>query len=82
MTVAFLYIYWLIFEHLPDFKLKTVMLPGMITGLLWNVGNFCSIYATYYLGLTVGFPLTQLALVVSGLWGIIAFKYVYFVLVF
>ena len=74
VTVVMLYIYWLIFEQLPPFHVKATMLPGMITGLLWNVGNYCSIYATLYLGLTVGFPLTQLALVVSGLWGIIAFK--------
>jgi glucose uptake protein GlcU len=33
-----------------------------------------SIYATLYLGLTVGFPLTQVALVTSGLWGILLFR--------
>jgi glucose uptake protein GlcU len=42
--------------------------------LVWNVGNVCSIYATLYLGLTVGFPLTQLALAFGGLIGIFWFK--------
>ncbi|KNC52982.1 uncharacterized protein AMSG_09158 [Thecamonas trahens ATCC 50062] len=43
--------------------------PGLLTGLLWQIGNYCSIYATLYLGLTIGYPLTQLALLVAGLWG-------------
>lgn len=36
-----------------------------------RMGNFCAMYATIYLGQTVGFPLTQLCLVVNGLWGIL-----------
>jgi len=67
-------IYFLIRRQEPVFHIKVAFLPGLITGLLWSVGNFCSIYATMYLGLTVGFPLTQLALVVAGLWGLIVFK--------
>jgi len=67
-------VYFLIRRQLPQFHLKVALVPGLITGLIWNVGNFCSIYATLYLGLTVGFPLTQVALVVSGLWGILMFK--------
>lgn len=58
----------------PDFQFKVAFIPGIITGILWNLGNFFSIYATLYLGLTIGFPLTQLALVVSGLWGLLVFK--------
>jgi len=58
----------------PEFHLRVALIPGLITGLIWNVGNFCSIYATLYLGLTIGYPLTQLALVVSGLWGLLVFK--------
>jgi len=36
--------------------------------------SLTSIYATKYLGFSIGFPLTQLALVVAALWGILYFK--------
>jgi len=74
VTPVFSILYFLIIRKIPQFHIRYALLPGMITGLLWQVGNFCSIYATLYLGLAIVFPLTQIALVVSGLWGIIAFK--------
>jgi len=67
-------VYFLARRRIPVFHYRIALIPGLITGLLWNIGNFCSIYATLYLGLTIGFPLTQLALVVSGLWGLLVFK--------
>jgi len=67
-------LYFLAMRKMPVWKVKETMIPGLITGLIWNIGNFCSIIATIHLGLTVGFPLTQLALVVSGLWGLLVFK--------
>jgi glucose uptake protein len=45
----------------------------LLAGLVWNVANVASFYAISGLGLAVGFPLTQLALVVSLAWGILAF---------
>lgn len=56
------------------------LLPGEISiyplaaGLMWNVGNFSSIYATLALGQAIGFTLTQLALVPASMWGILFFK--------
>ena len=47
---------------------------GMVSGTVWNVGFFFSIFATKYLGFTVGFPLTQCSLLVSGIWGLLLFR--------
>jgi len=74
VTPVCAFFYFLIKREIPVFHFKAAFIPGVLTGLLWNIGNYCSIYATLYLGLTIGFPLTQVALVVSGLWGMFAFK--------
>lgn len=61
-------------RKLPKFEVKITLLPGVVAGLLWNAGNICSVFAAEYLGMTIGFPLTQMALLVSALWGMILFK--------
>jgi hypothetical protein len=61
-------------KGLPKFHFKVAAIPGIIAGLIWNVGNICSIVATLYLGMTIGFPLTQMALLVLGFWGMVLFK--------
>ena len=61
-------------RQVPKFHFKITVLPALLAGLLWNIGNYFSIYATIYLGLAVGFPLTQMALVVAGVWGMLIFK--------
>eukprot|EP00899_Mesostigma_viride_P017118 jgi/Mesvir1/25407/Mv01441-RA.1 len=58
----------------PDFQFRVAAKPALTTGLLWSVGNFCSIYATQYLGMAVGWPLVQCQLLVSGLWGIFYYE--------
>ncbi|MEM2761123.1 MAG: GRP family sugar transporter, partial [Nitrososphaerales archaeon] len=40
---------------------KTETLTGIVSGSIWNVGNVASFLAVAALGLTVGYPLTQLA---------------------
>jgi len=67
-------LYFGVRRQIPVWHWKVALLPGLATGLIWNIGNVCSIYATQYLGLSLGFPLTQLALVVSGLWGMIVYR--------
>ena len=49
---------------------RVAMKPSLLTGLLWSGGNFCSIYATQLLDLTVAWPLVQCQLLVSTAWGI------------
>eukprot|EP01113_Clastostelium_recurvatum_P042841 TRINITY_DN6986_c0_g1_i2.p1 TRINITY_DN6986_c0_g1~~TRINITY_DN6986_c0_g1_i2.p1 ORF type:complete len:371 (+),score=66.57 TRINITY_DN6986_c0_g1_i2:321-1433(+) len=67
-------IYFALKRECPEFNPKVVALPAFIGGILWNIGNVGSIVATQYLGLTIGYPLSQLALLVGGLWGMFLFK--------
>jgi glucose uptake protein GlcU len=49
--------------------------PCLLVGLLWSIGNAGATLGTMSpLGLTVGYPLTQVALLVSGLWSILLFR--------
>jgi len=58
----------------PQLKLKETALPGLGAGVLWNIGNVGSIIATANLSLSIGFPLSQLALLVAGFWGLTIFN--------
>lgn len=58
----------------PQFHFKAVALPAFLTGLYWGMGNFNAMFATVYLGQTIGFPLTQCCLVINGMWGILYYK--------
>ena len=75
VTPALSIAYWIIAciffsGSFPKFQLKAALLPAMSCGVMWSIGNFGSIYATQYIGLAVGFSLTQTALMVAGIWGI------------
>jgi len=74
VTPVFAFIYFLAFRRMPELKLKVLALPGLICGLGWNFGNWASIYATLFLGYTIGFPLSQCALLIGGFWGVALFK--------
>jgi len=74
VTPVMAFIYFLLKREVPVFHLRVALIPGLLAGFVWNLGNYCSIYATLYLGLTIGFPLTQVALLVAGLYGIFFFK--------
>ena len=52
---------------------KRIILPGTFSGLIWNIANFTSFFAVLNLGISVGFPLTQMALFISVLWGLLYF---------
>lgn len=56
-------------------NLSTVPLAALClgAGVLWNVANVCSILAIEALGFAIGFPLTQLSLLVSMAWGVVVF---------
>jgi len=49
-------------------------LAGISSGTIWNVGNIASFLAVNSLGLTIGYPLTQLALLFNVSWGLLYFK--------
>merc|ERR1712048_30437 len=58
----------------PKFHIKAVAVPALLTGCYWSMGNFASMFATIYLGQTIGFPLTQCCLIINGGWGILYYK--------
>ena len=74
ISLVYFFIQWVRGNGGPKFHLRVAFLPGILAGLTWNMGNVCSIYATELLGLSIGFPLTQTALLVSGLWGLLLFR--------
>lgn len=47
---------------------------GVATGILWAIGNFSGIHATLGLGQAIGFPLTQVCVLVSAGWGMLGFN--------
>eukprot|EP00658_Telonema_sp_P-2_P022909 TRINITY_DN19174_c0_g2_i7.p2 TRINITY_DN19174_c0_g2~~TRINITY_DN19174_c0_g2_i7.p2 ORF type:complete len:189 (+),score=57.25 TRINITY_DN19174_c0_g2_i7:656-1222(+) len=57
-----------------DLKLKQCLLPGLCSGLIWNLGNVASIFAIARVGYAVAYPIFQCALLVSSLWGVFVFK--------
>ena len=61
-------------DHLPAWHVKELGVPGLLAGLFYSMGNFCSILAVEYLGQGVGFSFCQGQLLVSGLWGVFYFK--------
>jgi glucose uptake protein GlcU len=75
VTPILFVIYFLCKRQIPALYIKQALYPGLLTGFIWNLGNIGStIAALSPLGLTVGFPLTQCALVVGGISGIIIFR--------
>ena len=46
---------------------------GLAAGSLWALGNFASVHAVAGLGQAVGFPLTQVCVLVSSLYGVCCF---------
>jgi len=54
--------------------LKTLLLPGVVAGTTWSIGNIGNILSVTYLGESVGMSVVQCQMIVSGLWGILWFK--------
>ena len=45
---------------------RACLLPGVLSGVLWNLGNVASIYAVQPpLGFAVGYPVTQCCVLVA-----------------
>lgn len=78
MTIILLGIYMtaLAFHgrSMPSLYLPGAAGPAFLAGFLWSMGNFLSIYATLYLGVTIGWPLVQCQLIVSAMWAVFFYK--------
>lgn len=53
---------------------RSLLLPGIISGSMWIIGNVCSIYAKTGISVAVAQPLLQCSLLFSGMLGIFVFK--------
>lgn len=58
------------YMELPSMHLQVMLLPGCLAGLIWSIGNVCSMISVNNLGQGVGYSVTQAAMLVSGIWGI------------
>eukprot|EP00523_Entomoneis_sp_CCMP467_P011556 CAMPEP_0168719614 /NCGR_PEP_ID=MMETSP0724-20121128/1129_1 /TAXON_ID=265536 /ORGANISM="Amphiprora sp., Strain CCMP467" /LENGTH=471 /DNA_ID=CAMNT_0008766173 /DNA_START=533 /DNA_END=1948 /DNA_ORIENTATION=- len=59
---------------MPRWYWKDTWKPGFSAGILYSMGNFCSILAVTYLGQATGYSMCQLQLFVSGLWAVFWFR--------
>jgi len=50
-------------------------IPALTSGVLWGSANVMSTHATLHLGQAVVFPLSQLCVMITALWGIYYFRY-------
>lgn len=50
------------------------VIPGIASGVIWNVGNACSMIAVKTIGLAVAYPIMQAGLFVAALWGMLLFN--------
>jgi len=55
------------------FRTKDIIV-GTVAGVTWNAANLISFVAIASLGLAIGYPLTQLAILIAVLWGLLYFK--------
>ena len=56
-----------------QFRTKDTVV-GTVAGVIWNAANLTSFIAIASLGLAIGYPLTQLAILIAVLWGLLYFK--------
>ncbi|MFO8133688.1 MAG: GRP family sugar transporter [Thermoplasmatota archaeon] len=65
---------WLLYAAVRPGMQRDIAPAGVASGAMWMAGNLGSLAAVDGLGLTVGQPLTQTALFISVLWGILYFR--------
>jgi hypothetical protein len=61
-------------REIPKMKARVAWPWATVGGVLWATANFAATYAVILLGITVGVPLCQCALVVAALWGVVFFR--------
>lgn len=53
---------------------RAAAIPGIVSGVIWNAGNACSMVAVKMVGLAVAYPIMQAGLFVAAIWGMILFN--------
>ncbi|KAK3260043.1 hypothetical protein CYMTET_30986 [Cymbomonas tetramitiformis] len=74
ITPAFAIIYFGAKREVPEFAFSVAGVPGLLTGAFWAMGNFAAMFATEYLGQTIGFPMTQACIIVNAFLGIVFYR--------
>ncbi|XP_052077458.1 transmembrane protein 144-like isoform X2 [Mytilus californianus] len=73
-STVFFVIYIIFMKNKPKIYPK-VILPGLISGVMWSVGTSCWFVANRSLSIPVAFPIvTTGPSIVASLWGVIVFK--------
>jgi len=62
------------YKLLPSLYLDKIVMPGVLSGVLWSIGNVSQILAVTFLGESIGVSLCQSQMVISGLLGIVLFQ--------
>ena len=57
--------------ELPSMHVTTVGPYALLAGLIWSIGNVCSILSVTLLGQGLGYSLVQSQLIVAGLWAVL-----------
>lgn len=75
-STLFIIVYYGMIYKLNPFETFTWngFLLGVLSGVIWNAGNICSIFAIAGIGYATAYPIFQCALFFGGLWGIFLFK--------
>jgi len=75
LTSPIIYCIHSIFSRsMPVLHFRESIWTGLLSGFLYNLGNFLSILAIPVIGYNVAYPILQCAILVSGVWGIYVFK--------
>ncbi|CAC5394034.1 Transmembrane protein 144 [Mytilus coruscus] len=73
-STVFFVIYIIFMKNKPKIYPK-VILPGLISGVMWSIGTSCWFVANRSLSIPVAFPIvTTGPSIVASLWGVIVFK--------
>ena len=58
------------YKELPSFHVTQMWRPGLLSGVLYSMGNLFGIISIQHLGDFMGYSLNQSSMIVSGLWGL------------
>jgi len=61
-------------QALPSLHLREILFPGVLSGVLWSIGNVSQILSVTFLGESIGMSIVQSQMIVSGLLGIVLFQ--------
>mmetsp|Transcript_9155 Transcript_9155/g.10053 ORF Transcript_9155/g.10053 Transcript_9155/m.10053 type:complete len:470 (+) Transcript_9155:241-1650(+) len=59
---------------LPSMHLRTLFVPGVLSGTLWSIGNIGQIMSVTFLGESIGMSIVQSSMIISGVLGIMWYR--------